>query len=323
MRQPTNQDRARRLLRAARMLLAWDAMKTEVKEFTTLKNIVQMGGQVFKLLDTLVKHYYPDNLRNLKAAHQALARAYIGTEQLRNGLPPETVARIQSEAKHYYQQLFQAAGTDAHQHYKSVGFLAMSNAFTLLPLSSMVAVLVKSGQPYWQAGQAFLKSDHTPNRPAKPTIKKPAGEPVGASVRVAAHDEATLKLLFTKVFPWVAQQASGDDGKAEFPSQDLQKRGTDFGLHFAKEFRSNFIDADLVRSYRTDEAKSLQALLTFCAFGTAIEAMEQMELKVESRLKSAVQGVLSKIRETEQAAKQQAATPVEPEAGQPTEEETT
>lgn len=290
----TDRDRAQQLLRAARMLLAWDAMKTEVKEFTTLKNLVGLGTQVFNLGKLLNEHYFKDNTNHLKEAAAALQGAYLGTDPLVHGLPADRVKKISAEITHYVQQLTAHATQEASKY---GGDSMLGAAFTLLPVSSMAAVLVESSNPYWNKGAAALRALKRQQGTKIPTPKATL-ETKGAQV-TAAHDEATLKLLFSKVLPWLAEQYAVD-GKSKYPSQDLQKQGAVAGLHFAKKFHTTFIDDDLVSQYRTDDINATRALLTFCAFANALLDLEVLEQRLEQKAKTYVNSMLTKIRQSEQ-----------------------
>jgi len=286
----SDQDRAAKLLRAARLLLAWDAMKTQVPELSTLRSLVGLGQQMSGLLKMLADHYYKDTFQHLETAAKVLQANYLGTGGLKHGLPPEKVKHIDTEVAAYVTKLRSAANREAHRY---DGNDMLGAAFTILPVSAMAAVLVKSSGRYWTAGHTALEG-------MKKTGKKPVvpGAPKGASVVVAAHDAATMKTLFTQVLPWLAKMKATADGAAAepFPAQKLQKLGTDGGQKFVKEFQTHFIDDDLVAQYRTDHVDSLRALLTFCAFGVAIRDLELREMKLEQQAKTYVQSAVSKMR---------------------------
>ncbi len=304
----TDRDRARQLLRAARMILAWDAMKTEVKEFTTLKSLVNMGGQVANLAKLLSEHYFKDNANHLKEAAAALQGAYLGTAQLKHGLPVDHVAKIQAEVQHYVQQITSHANQEARKY---GGDALLGASMALLPVSSMAAVLVKSSLPYWGGGATALRELKNSNG------TKEIPTPVKGAQVTAAHDEAMLKHLFTQVLPWLAGQ-SAVDGKSTYPSQELQKQGTTVGLHFAKEAQTTLVDDDLVSQYRAKNVDSLRALLTFCAFAVAILDLEVLEQKLEQKARTYVQSMLTKIRQSEQDKRKEEKQPAtEPGAAEP------
>lgn len=285
----SDQDRAAKLLRAARLLLAWDATKTQVPELSTLRSLVGLGQQMANLTKMLADHYYKDTFQHLEQVSKALQANYLGTGALKHGLPPEKVKHIDTEVAAYVTKLRQAANREAHKY---DGNDMLGAAFTILPVSAMAAVLVKSSARYLTAGHSAIEGMKST------TVKKPAVPAKGASVVVAAHDSVTMKTLFSQVLPWLAKmKATADGATAEpFPAQKLQKLGTDGGQKLIREFQTHFIDDDLVAQYRTDHVDSMRALLTFCACGVAIRDLELRELKLEQQAKTYVQSAVSKMR---------------------------